>query len=212
MKTKLSVKAYAELHNTTPQAVYKRINKGTLKTQKEKINGKDVFFVLLDDEATEAPAEELNLNSTQEQPPEVELNPDIKPNSTPLQPPEVEKVVNDFNPTSTPRAEGPETELIAFLQEQLREKDRQIARLQEQTELQAQENKRKDEVIQEQLAKMNELLRNAQTLQAQSNLLLMEHNTPEEPEKEAEVVEVVQEQTQKQEKKRSWLYRIFFEV
>lgn len=206
MKTRLSVKAYAELRNTTPQAVYKRINKGTLKTEKEKINGKDVFFVLLDDEA---PAEELNLNSTQEQPQEVELNPDIKPNSTPFQPPEVEKVVNDFNPTSTPKAEGPETALIAFLQEQLREKDRQIARLQEQTELQAKENKRKDEVIQEQLAKMNELLKNAQSLQAQGNLLLMEQNKPEEPTQEAEVIEVEQK-PQKPKKKRSELFKYFF--
>ncbi len=222
METKISVKEYADRHNTSPQAVYKRINKGTLKTVKERINGKEVFFILLDEEAQTEDLNPITTNSTDLQPQEVELNPkeaeEINPNATAIQPQEVEKVENVFNPNSTPKTEGAEQSIIAFLQEQLKEKDRQIARLQEQTELQAQENKRKDEVIQEQLAKMNELLRNAQSLQAQSNVLLLEHNKPQEEtaeeqeQEEAPPFVVVEQQEQEKEpkKQRSWLYRFFF--
>ena len=219
MITKLTVKGYAELKQTTVQAVYKKINKGNLKTVKEKINGKETLFILLEDEA---PIDELNPSSTPNQPKEVELNPNlnptINPSSTPNQPKEVEKVeskAEELNPNSTPNAEGTEQNLIAFLQEQLREKDKQIARLQEQTELQAQENKKKDEVIQEQLAKMNELLRNAQSLQAQSNVLLLEQSKPKEEEQgeqqeEAPPIVEVEQEAQEPKKKRSWLYRLFF--
>lgn len=105
--------------------------------------------------------------------------------------------------------------IIAFFQAQLEEKDRQIARLQEQTKQQAEENKKKDEVIQEQLAKLNELLRNSQTLQAQSNALLLggrqEVEQEEAPQGDFITIEhTEQEQPQEPTKKRSWLYRLFF--
>lgn len=224
MATKLTVKDYAELTHTTVQAVYKKINKGNLKTVKEKINGKETLFILLEDEA---PTDKLNPSltnstpfSTPTEPQEVELNqelnPSINPSSTPIKPKEVEKVeskAEELNPNSTPNAEGTEQNLIAFLQEQLREKDKQIARLQEQTELQAQENKKKDEVIQEQLAKMNELLRNAQTLQAQSNVLLLGQGKPQEGEaeqqEEAPPIVEVEQQAQEPKKKRNWWRWIF---
>ena len=224
MTTKLTVKGYAALTNTTVQAVYKKINRGTLTTVKEKINGKETLLILLDKDALQV---ELNPETTPIQPPEVELNPElnqqINPETTPIQPPEVElnpDASEELNPHSTPKAGGAEEGIIAFLQEQLKEKDKQIAKLQEQAAQQAEENRKKDVVIQEQLTKMNELLRNAQQLQAQANVLLLgqgkqqEEQEQEQQEEAPPIVETEQQaaeqQAQEPNKKRSWLYRFFF--
>ena len=220
---KVSVKEYAEQNQISVQSVYKKINKGTLKTAREKINGKEVLYILLEDQQPE----DLNhfkpikpdvkpiqpvLNQD-----EVEFNQTLNPDSTTLNQPEVEMVEmveNVLNPNSTTR-DGSEQGIIAFLQEQLQEKDRQIERLQEQTRQQAEENREKDKVIQEQLAKMNELLRNAQSLQAQSNLLFAHKQQQAEEEAPAEdQVDIVAadqpEETPQPKPRRSWLYRFFF--
>lgn len=222
---KVSVKEYAEQNQISVQSVYKKISKGTLKTAREKINGKEVLFILLEDQQPE----DLNHFKPDFKPikpdvkpiqpvlnqEEVEFNQILNPDSTTLNQPEVEKVEmveNVLNPNSTTR-DGSEQGIIAFLQEQLQEKDRQIERLQEQTRQQAEENREKDKVIQEQLAKMNELLRNAQSLQAQSNLLFAHKQAEEEApaEEEVDIVAADQpEETQQPKPRRSWLYRFFF--
>ena len=195
MDNKVSVKDYAELKQTTVQAVYKRINKGTLKTVKEKINGKDVLFVLLDEDNRDS---NLNPSLTDNQPKEVELNQDLNLNSTPNQPNGVENEEEDLNPSSTPKEEPQaDQSIIIFLQKQLEEKDRQIAE--------------KDK----QIEKIQQLLDQEQHLHLSTKLLLKEYtdkeqNIEEEPQsKQEEKNKIVADQ--EPQKKRSWLYRFFFE-
>ncbi len=202
MERKFTVKDYAELTHTSVQAVYKKVNRGTLATVKERINGKETLFILLDNETLHR---DFNPETTPNQPPEVELNPDTS---------------EELNPKSTPKAGGADEGIIAFLQEQLKEKDKQIAKLQEQAAQQAEENRKKDVVIQEQLTKMNELLRNAQQLQAQANVLLLgqgKQQEEQEQEQQGEAPPIVEtepqaaeQQAQEPKQKRSWLYRFFF--
>ena len=77
---KQTVRDYAEENYISRQAVYKKIDKGTLKTMKENIDGKEVIFILIDED----PTEESNLtNSTPIQPQD---NQETTPNSTSIQP------------------------------------------------------------------------------------------------------------------------------
>ncbi len=194
MDNKITVKDYAELKHTTVQAVYKRISKGNLKTVKEKINGKDVLFVLLDEDGNDS---NLNPSSTDYKPKEVELNQGFNQDTTQFQPPRVEKVEEDLNPSSTTKAE-PQADLsiIIFLQRQLEEKDRQLAE--------------KDK----QIEKIQQLLDQEQQLHARTNLLLAEYKKkeeePQEEKPEEEIKEENKEVEQKTVKNRGWLYRWFF--
>lgn len=194
MNNKLTVKDYAELKQTTVQAVYKRISKGNLKTVKEKINGKDVLFVLLDEDSRDS---NLTTSSTEVQPKEVELNQGLNQNTTQTKPPKVEKVEEDLNPTSTQKAETQaEQSIISFLQRQLEEKDRQLAE--------------KDK----QIEKIQQLLDQEQQLHARTNLLLAEYKRKEEEPQEEQATEEIKveskEADQETKKKRNWFYRWFF--
>lgn len=194
MDNKVSVKDYAELKHTTVQAVYKRISKGTLKTVKEKINGKDVLFVLLDEDNNDS---NLTPSSTDKQPKEVELNQRLNQDTTQFQPQRVEKSEEEFNPSSTQREE-PQTDqnIISFLQRQLEEKDRQLAE--------------KDK----QIEKIQQLLDQEQQLHLSTKLLLMEYKKNEDPAEEKQESNKVEQENkeadQEPKKKRSWFSRWFF--
>lgn len=201
MEDVLSIAQFAEAVGVSKQAIYKQVKNE---------NSKLYPFIIFDGktpmikvEAVEALYHTNQPNSTQEVEKETEESQPIKPNST-----------QDFNPKSTQEVEKVETtnqpnstqdfnQILAILTAQLAEKDKQIEKLQEQNARQAEENSKKDEVIQEQLIKMNELLRNAQQLQAQSNVLLLD-NKPEE-----EIIETKKEETTKSNKK-GWFYNFFF--
>lgn len=198
MEEVLSIAQFAEAVGVSKQAIYKQV-----KNENSKLYPFIIFdgkTPLIKVEAVEALYHTNQPNSTQEVEREAEENQPIQPNSTqdfnPNSTQEVEKVESDNQPNSTQDF----NQILAILTAQLAEKDKQIAKLQEQNARQAEENSKKDEVIQEQLIKMNELLRNAQQLQAQSNVLLLE-NKPEE-----EITETKSEERNK----KGWLYKFFF--
>lgn len=198
MEEVLSIAQFAEAVGVSKQAIYKQV-----KNENSKLYPFIIFdgkTPLIKVEAVEALYHTNQPNSTQEVEREAEEIQPIQPNSTqdfnPNSTQEVEKVESDNQPNSTQDF----NQILAILTAQLAEKDKQIAKLQEQNARQAEENSKKDEVIQEQLIKMNELLRNAQQLQAQSNVLLLE-NKPEE-----EITETKSEERNK----KGWLYKFFF--
>lgn len=248
---RMTVREYAEDQQMSVQSVYKQIRKGKLQTATEKINGRDVLFILLDEpqqeglnhltHLTQSEGEKVVNHLTQIKPEvdnhlnqkEGELNQSVNQ----LNQSEgelVEEVVNQLNPslnsglkpfnppikpdaaTEEPEQEQEQSSVLQLLQEQLREKDKQIERLQEQNRQQAEESRKKDEIITDQLSKMNELLRNSQLLQAQVNNLLLQGKTgdPEDGDQtpaEAEAAPVPDEQTpEPQKKRRGFFYRLFF--
>lgn len=201
MEEVLSIAQFAEAVGVSKQAIYKQV-----KNENSKLYPFIIFdgkTPLIKVEAVEALYHTNQPNSTQEVEKETEENQPNQPNSTqdfnPNSTQEVEKVENENQPNQ-PNSTQDFNQILAILMAQLAEKDKQIAKLQEQNARQAEENSKKDEVIQEQLIKMNELLRNAQQLQAQSNVLLLE-NKPEE-----EITELKSEERNK----KGWLYKLFF--
>lgn len=193
----LTIAEYAELNQISPQAVYKKINKGKLEAVSRKDNtGKMIKYIILYD--------------TEEQ--ESEIKPEEKPVSQPA-PPEVQRDLNQLNqsinqPANQPHIQREEREsgnpqIIDLLVSQLSEKDKQIERLQAQVERQAEEAREKDRVIQEQIVKLNELLTNSQQLQAQANVLLLDKK-PEEP------IEVYQQAEKPEEKKKISFWKRLF--
>lgn len=189
----ITIADYAEQHNISPQAVYKRINKGQLKSVKQKDeSGKYIKYIIIETAENR----------------ESEFKPDFKP---PVEPPPapLPDVLNSLNqplnqPVEKPLNQGnaENREIIDLLVSQLSEKDRQIERLQAQIEQQAQDNREKDKVIQEQMLKLNELLTNSQQLQAQANVLLLDKK-PEEP------IEIIETDKPEVKKKVSFWKRIF---
>jgi hypothetical protein len=201
MEDVLSIAQFAEAVGVSKQAIYKQVKNENSKLYPFIIfDGKTPWIKV---EAVEALYHTNQPNSTQEVEKETEENQPNQPNSTqdfnPNSTQEVEKVENENQPNQ-PKSTQDFNQILAILMAQLAEKDKQIAKLQEQNARQAEENSKKDEVIQEQLIKMNELLRNAQQLQAQSNVLLLE-NKPEE-----EITELKSEERNK----KGWLYKLFF--
>lgn len=212
--TRVSVKEYAEQHEISVQSVYKKISKGTLKTAREKINGKEVLFILLEDPQPE----DLNHVKPDFKPiqpdikpikpalnqEEVELNRTLNPDSTTLNQPEVEKVEmveNALNHDSTGKAAEQEQNMIAFLQEQIRALNGQL------------------EAKDKQIETIQKLLDQEQQLHARTNLLLAEYQRKEaeqaeQPPAEEEPAEDPQPQpepeTTEPKPKRSWFYRFFF--
>ncbi len=200
MEDVLSIAQFAEAVGVSKQAIYKQVKNE---------NSKLYPFIIFDGktpmikvEAVEALYHTNQPNSTQEVEKETEESQPIKPNST-----------QDFNPKSTQEVEKVETtnqpnstqdfnQILAILTAQLAEKDKQIEKLQEQNARQAEENRKKDEVIQEQLEKLNDFLENSQRLQAQSNYLLL-GDKPEEQKTDTNI-------TEPEEKKHGWIYNFFF--
>ena len=135
---KLTVAEYAKSKCISVQAVYKKIDR--LKTIEEERNGRKQILIIVDDEEQETAEEEIKPNSTPIKPSStVDFNPD---NSTST-PQEEENTTNKFNPdssTSTPTIQPSSTvdfnpSVLQILQEQIQEKDKQIERLQQATEI-----------------------------------------------------------------------------
>ena len=232
----LSIAEFAELVGVSKQAIYKQAKSENSKLSPYIVSQGKMLFIKAS-ALKEVYGVECDVSTIQ---PAIQLkSEDIKPNSTPIQPTEVEKVEKDFNPNSTPIQPLLE-QVIATLQGQLEEKDRQISRLQEQTAQQAEEMREKDKIIQDQLTQMNELLRNSQMIQAQANkYLLASTEPPQDAAGEPHEVEVIETQAEEPaaaegqtepqeepvieeieppivetqtepEKKHGWLYNFFF--
>lgn len=203
MEEVLSIAQFAEAVGVSKQAIYKQV-----KNENSKLYPFIIFdgkTPLIKVEAVEALYHTNQPNSTQEVEREAEENQPIQPSSTqgfnPNSTQEVEKVESDVQPNSTQDF----NQVLAILTAQLAEKDKQIAKLQEQNAQQAEENRKKDEVIKEQLIKMNELLTNAQTLQSQSNVLLLESKKEEDKEQQI----VCDDTIQTQQSKKKWWQNFF---
>lgn len=168
----LSVAEYAEKMGVSPQSVYKRVKRGTLKnTVKDGIT-----YILLDDGDETTPAQPAdNPDTTPIQPettqPETPNSTDSQPNST-----------QPNNPQTTPNSTY---DIVAFLQEQLKEKDSQIERLQTQIEAQAERH-------QKEVDDLHRLLEQSQLIQAQTIRALPAGNNEEIP-KEEDIIEAKEE-------------------
>lgn len=173
---KITVAEFAELHNISVQAVYKKLDK--LNTVEEERNGRTITLIVIDEE--QAPAEGKEVK-----PAEVEFQPQFQPNSTAFQPsiqpqkvefqPQIQpaEVENqpqesgEFQPELNPIQEKDATAiLIATLQKQIEEKDKQIERLQKAAE-------EKDRQIKEQFDNLTKLLHQEQQLGAATHRLLL---------------------------------------
>jgi len=227
---RMTVKQYAKSRRISVQAVYKQINSGKLQTEKEQINGRYILYVLPEEAEKQVVNHLTGLNHE-----EVENVANAVNNLNPIKPEDdnhlngeegqinrqvnqlngsdienVEEVANQINPSlnsglqpDQPPETAGDKDIIAFLQEQIRAKDELIAK--------------KDQIITDQLAKMNELLRNSQLLQAQVNTLLLKGKTGEaEPEDgdqaspETTKDPEPEQTTEPQKKRRGFFYRLFF--
>lgn len=182
---KITVAKYAELHNISVQAVYKKLDK--LNTVEEERNGRTITLIVIDEE--QAPAEGGDI-----QPAEVEIKPQIQPNSTEIQPPiqpekvEIQPPIQPAGVENQPQNSGeiqPELNrfqgqdatsiLISTLQKQIEEKDKQIERLQRAAE-------EKDRQIKEQFERLTKLLNQEQQLGAATHRILLGQGEPAEAE------------------------------
>lgn len=198
---KLTVAEYQKFKESSGEPVskktiYKYIRHGLLTVTTEKINNRDVLFVLIPEEGEE----DLTIltpsspSSPAKLPPSPSISPSLEVN----------------NPQSLPDFYHPVLEILQKeLEEknrQLEEKDRQLLEKDKQIEREQEQNKEKDLVIREQLEKMNELLRNSQMLQAQVNNLLTA-GPDNEPLKDDSIIETA---VPAQKKKKSWFSRWMF--
>ncbi len=173
---KLTVAEYAELQNISVQAVYKKIDR--LKTVEEERNGRTITLIVIEEEQEKTargeikPAEvefqpSIQPNSTdnqpQIQPQKVEIQPDNQPQKVEIQPKESGDIQPQLNPL---QGQDPAALLIATLQEQIKEKDKQIERLQKAAE-------EKDRQIKEQFDNLTKLLHQEQQLGAATHRLLL---------------------------------------
>ena len=159
----ITVAEYAELHNISVQAVYKKIDR--LETVEEVRNGRKVRLIVVDEEGESRPLQDTKPNSTTQstystadQP---QLNQDqqqYNQDNQPIQP----DFNQDFQPT---KPLDTTASYILILEKQLAEKDRQIERLQE-------EGKEKDRQLQEQFDRLTNLLLCSQQLEALTHKLL----------------------------------------
>lgn len=193
---KLTVAEYAELNCISVQAVYKKINR--LNTIEEERNGRKQILIILDEEPKDkediikpdstsnststpddsTPKEQTNSTSNSTSTPD-NSTPNIKPNST-----------NELNPN-----------IIEILEAQLKEKDKQIERLQKATE-------EKDKQIKEQFERLTQLIARSQELEARAHTLLLEGETEKEPEqKQGKIIDI--NTAEKQENKQGFFSRLF---
>ena len=102
-----------------------------------------------------------------------------------------------------------EQKTIEFLQEQIREKDKQLANRDSLIEEQNRQLANKDRIIEEKDKQLNEITR--AFIQASQNRLLAQSNYQQEQQQETKTIEqtIPEEQHQEPKKKRGWLARLF---
>lgn len=150
----LTVAEYAELHDITTQAVYKKINR--LKTITQERNGKTVTMIVIEDseDNNSAPI------SKEDNPETATPTPNNQPNATNDNPETEEEPTDKTNSedaTTTPSYQptATDTNIIEMLKEIIAEKDKQIAKLQDTTD------------------KLTQLLSRSQELEAMTHKLLL---------------------------------------
>ena len=174
-KRYLTVAEYCDHIGITKQAVYSKLDKA-LKQYVIEIDGKkyidSVIFIEYHHEAD--PTEEVKdsqVNSTQKVNESQDNSSNIDLNSQG----QSSQEVNGGQGFSTPKvneSQGQSSDFFIFLQQQIAEKDKQIALLQQQNADLQQSNKEKDTHIIEQSNKITMLLEQSQELQRNSQFLL----------------------------------------
>ena len=125
---KLTVEEYSKREGISPQAVYKKIEKGQLKIVEERRNdNRKVKYILIE----EAPFDPVQPNSTDDQP--------FQPNSTDNQPTSTDNSTEEEQPIQPNSTE--KDDLINLLKAEIEAKNRQIEALQEQARTQAETHK-----------------------------------------------------------------------
>ena len=154
----ITVAEYAELHNISVQAVYKKIDR--LETVEEVRNGRKVRLIVVDEEGESRPPQDTKPYSTTNSTDTTEDKPKINQDTTsfnlPNQPFQPENN-QDFQP---PKPADTTSYYISVLEKQLEEKDRQI---------------------QEQFDRLTNLLLRSQQLEALTHKLLGQGEDTEEP-------------------------------
>ena len=195
---KLTVAEYHNRKKVSKKTIYKWIDQGKLKTEKELVNNKPITFIILEEQdlTPDLPSSpEVNKPSS---PDEKEKDNGNKENFSDIS--EGQDLTPDL--PSSPEVNKPPSpvdEIIDLLKQQLIEKDRQLA----------EKDKQLNNLV-EQINQFQKLLDQEQQLHARTTLLLTEYQKKGEMKEEEKQSQ--QAQTQEPKKKRSWLYKLFFEV
>ena len=175
-KRYITITEYCEYIKISKQAVYSKLDKA-LKPYVIEIDGKKYIdsIVFIEYHRQEAdPTEKVN-ESQDNSTPTVNENQDnskqFNPNSQGFSTQEVNESQDNSTPTVN-ESQGQSSNFLAFLQQQIAEKDKQIALLQQQNADLQQSNKEKDIHIIEQSNKITMLLEQSQELQRNSQFLL----------------------------------------
>lgn len=125
MIEKITVAEYSNRTGKSKQSIYKRINKGTLKSVEEIYKGKKTTFIILGDDNPQE--DELN---PQDNPILTQATEEINPQDNPKE----DELNRDNQPrdnqTDNPQSADAYLRIIEILNEQLKEKDKQIENLQ----------------------------------------------------------------------------------
>ncbi len=175
-KRYLTVAEYCEYIGITKQAVYSKLEK-TLKPYVIEIDGKKYIdtVIFIEYHHYEADPTEKVKDSQDNSTPIVNESQDnskqFNLNSQGFSTQEVKGSQDNSTPTVN-ESQGQSSSFLAFLQQQIAEKDKQIALLQQQNADLQQSNKEKDTHIIEQSNKITMLLEQSQELQRNSQFLL----------------------------------------
>ena len=193
-KRYITVAEYCEYIGITKQAVYSKLDKALKpyvieKDGKKYIDSK-VFIEYHRQEAD--PTEKVNESQDNSTPTVNESQDNSKqfnPNSQGFSTQEV-KDSQGFSTPTVNESQGQSSNFLAFLQQQIAEKDKQIALLQQQNADLQQSNKEKDTHIIEQSNKITMLLEQSQELQRNSQYLLAQANNSEQENNAENIAEV----------------------
>ena len=199
---KQTVRDYAEENYISRQAVYKKIDRGTLKTVKEQIDGKEVIFILVEEDGDKADHSTTiqpqdNPISTANNDVSADGQPQDNPVSTTIQPQDNQQTTDNTTVIQ------PYKEIIEYLKQELAEKKEEL--------------KQKDKVIedirqeaQQDRERLTKLLDQEQQLHAQTRLRLNRYEEEQSPivEDEAPKEEVIINQEPKKKRNRfmRWLF------
>ena len=208
---RLTIAEYAELKGISVQAVYKKLKK--LNTIKEERNGREIFLIVVEDETDTAADVEKGLGAIQHN--TTELNPYSTDNKQENQPEEVENQPQtkqastpDINPNlTTLQQESLKDALIANLSKQLEEKEKLIDWLQKAID-------ERDRQLKEQFDNLTQLLHQEQQLGAATHKLLLGQGEAAEeesgaPPQAAEEVSRAAADGEEKKKRKSWFSRLF---
>lgn len=155
----LTIAEYAAIQGVSKQAVYQRLD-GSLKPFLKVIKGQKVLdFAALPEEKKKELEQDSSQDSSQDS---------------------IQRLINLEQQEIMPNVPGNDSliQILPILEQQLKEKDKQIERLQEEIKTLHTAAAEKDKHIQEQAAKLSELLEQAQELNKNNQILIARTQEP----------------------------------